>query len=312
MTGTIISVGAGIFLFCILVVALGPRALKKDKIRSRLDTMSQNLFRTDAMRDEELSKPFNERVLKPLLRRMTGALGTVVPMSGTATSNSSERQKKLLMQAGWAISVEEYTVIHLMCMVCGGLLGLVLALYSRQTALYTVLYAVGGLFCGYTVLRYACASAATKRKGAMERQLPDMLDLLSVSVAAGLGFDRAVQHIVNTMEGPLIDEFTVTYREMSMGRPRNEALSLLADRCGVEDLTTVTGALIQAGELGIPIRNVLQSQAAALRRIRKNKVQEQAAKVSTKILLPMVGFIFPVLLIVLLGPSILSILDAFS
>ena len=312
MTGTIISVGAGIFLFCILVVALGPRALKKDKIRSRLDTMSQNLFRTDAMRDEELSKPFNERVLKPLLRRMTGALGTVVPMSGTATSNSSERQKKLLMQAGWAISVEEYTVIHLMCMVCGGLLGLVLALYSRQTALYTVLYAVGGLFCGYTVLRYACASAATKRKGAMERQLPDMLDLLSVSVAAGLGFDRAVHHIVNTMEGPLIDEFTVTYREMSMGRPRNEALALLADRCGVDDLNTVTGALIQAGELGIPIRNVLQSQAAALRRIRKNKVQEQAAKVSTKILLPMVGFIFPVLLIVLLGPSILSILDAFS
>ncbi|MBR5537203.1 MAG: type II secretion system F family protein [Clostridia bacterium] len=311
MTSTIVSLGAGVFLFCILVAALGPGAQKKDKIRSRLESMRQNLFRTDAMRSEELSKPFNERVLKPLLRRLTGVLGNVIPMKGSG-SGSSDRQKKMLMQAGWTISLEEYNVIHLMCMLGCGLLGLGLAIYSKQTVMYTVLYAVGGLFCGYTILRYACAAAATKRRSAMERQLPDMLDLLSVSVAAGLGFDRAVHHIVNTMEGPLIDEFTVTYREMSMGRPRNEALALLAQRCGVDDLNTVTGALIQAGELGIPIRNVLQSQSAGLRRIRKNKVQEQAAKVSTKILLPMVAFIFPVLLIILLGPSLISILEAFS
>ena len=311
MTSTIVSLGVGICLFCILVAELGPGAQKKDKIRSRLDGMRQNLFRTDAMRSEELSKPFNERVLKPLLRRLTGIIGNVVPMQGSASSGA-DRQKKLLLQAGWTISLEEYNVIHLICMIGGGLLGLVLAIYSRQPVMNIALYAVGGLFCGYTILRYTCAAAATKRRSAMERQLPDMLDLLSVSVAAGLGFDRAVHHIVNTMEGPLIDEFTVTYREMSMGRPRNEALALLAQRCGVDDLNTVTGALIQAGELGIPIRNVLQSQAAGLRRVRKNKVQEQAAKVSTKILLPMVAFIFPVLLIILLGPSLISIVEAFS
>ena len=139
-----------------------------------------------------------------------------------------------------------------------------------------------------------------------------MLDLLSVSVAAGLGFERAMLHIINSMDGPLIDEFTVTYREMSMGRSRKDALTLLGERCGVEDLTAVTGALVQAGQLGIPIRNVLQTQSAAIRRTRRAKVQEKAAKVSTKILLPMIVFIFPVLILVLLGPSLISIVEQFS
>ena len=311
MAGTIIALGAGTLLFCILLVVFGPRAQKTDKIKSRLNGLSENLFRTDVMRDEELSKPFSERVLKPMLRRVTDLIGTIVPTQGSSTAGL-DRQKKMLMQAGWTISAEEYRVIHLICMAGGGLLGLLLANSSQQPTLNTVLYVVGGFFVGYTLLRYYCAAAGTKRKAAMEQQLPDMLDLLSVSVAAGLGFDRAVQHIVNTMEGPLIDEFTVTYREMSMGRSRNEALRLLAERCGIPDLNSVTGAIIQAGELGIPIRNVLQAQSAALRRARKNKVQEKAAKIATKILLPMVGFIFPALLVVLLGPSILSIVEAFS
>ena len=311
MASSIIALGAGTLLFCILLVAFGPNAQKKDKVKSRLDVLSQNLFRTDVMRDEALSKPFSERVLKPMLRRATDLIGMIIPIKGSSSAGL-DRQKKMLMQAGWAISAEEYRVIHLICMVIGALLGLFIALSTQQTTLYTVLYVVGGFFVGYTLLRYYCASAGTQRKNAMEQQLPDMLDLLSVSVAAGLGFDRAVQHIVNTMEGPLIDEFTVTYREMSMGRSRNEALRLLGERCGIPDLNSVTGAIIQAGELGIPIRNVLQAQSAALRRSRKNKVQEKAAKIATKMLLPMVGFIFPALLLVLLGPSILSILEAFS
>lgn len=311
MSGMMIALGTGGLLFCFLVAVLGPRARKKDKILSRLEVLGQNSFHADLLRDEELSKPFYERVLKPLLHRLTGLFSMILPVQG-ASSAGLDRQKKLLVQAGWAISVEEYMVIHLMCMVGGGLVGLTLALLAHLTVTQIVLYVLFGLFAGYALLRYGCSAVATRRKAAMERQLPDMLDLLSVSVAAGLGFERAMLHIINTMEGPLIDEFTVTYREMSMGRSRKDALALLGERCGVEDLTSVTGALIQAGNLGIPIRNVLQTQATAIRRAHRSKVQEKAAKVSTKILLPMIAFIFPVLIIVLLGPSLITIVEVFQ
>ncbi len=311
MLSAIIALGAGAFLFCLLVLLLGPNVQKTDKVRSRLDDLGRETFRADLLRNEEMSKPFSERVLKPLLHRLTEMIAAIIPIRGTSPAGS-DRQKKLLLQAGWAISAEEYMVIQLMCMVCCGLLGLMLALFSHETQANTILYIAAGLFSGYTLLRYGCSAAATRRKTAMERQLPDMLDLLSVSVAAGLGFERAMLHIINTMEGPLIDEFTVTYREMSMGRSRKDALTLLGDRCGVEDLSSVTSALVQAGELGIPIRNVLKSQSTAIRRSRRSKVQEQAAKVSTKILLPMILFIFPVLIIVLLGPSLITIVEEFG
>ena len=295
----VIALGAGTLLFCAMVLALGPKTRKRDKVQSRLDDLGRDVFRADMLRDEEMNKPFSERVLRPLLHRLTEIICMFIPIQGM-TPAGSDRQKKLLMQAGWAISLEEYMVIQLICMASCGILGLMYALLCGESAVNGVLYFLAGGFAGYALLRYGCSAAATRRKTAMERQLPDMLDLLSVSVAAGLGFERAMLHIINTMEGPLIDEFTVTYREMSMGR------------CGVEDLTTVTGALVQAGELGIPIRNVLQSQSAAIRRSRRSKVQEKAAKVSTKILLPMIAFIFPVLIIVLLGPSLITILEEFK
>lgn len=311
MTSTMIAVGAGSFLFCILVLLFGPKAQKKDKIQSRLNDLSQNLFRADLLRNEEMNRPFSDRVLKPLLRRLTEIISMIIPIQGM-TPAGMDRQKKLLMQAGWAISVEEYMVIHVICMICGGLAGLTLALVTHETLVNIILYTIAGLFAGYALLRYGCSAVATRRKTAMERQLPDMLDLLSVSVAAGLGFERAMLHIINSMEGPLIDEFTVTYREMTMGRSRKDALALLGERCDVEDLTSVTGALIQAGDLGIPIRNVLQTQADAIRRAHRSRVQEKAAKVSTKILLPMIAFIFPVLIIVLLGPSLITIVEVFQ
>lgn len=311
MLDFVIAVACGTVLFCILMLLLGPGARKKSTLQNRLDNLGRDAFRMDMLRDEEMSKPFTDRVLRPLLHRLFGLVSMLIPIQGMNPAGS-EKQKKLLMQAGWTVSLEEYTMIQLICMVCSGLLGLMLALFSHEALVNCILYFLGGAFAGYTLLRYSCSAAATRRKAAMEAQLPDMLDLLSVSVAAGLGFERAMLHIINSMDGPLIDEFTVTYREMSMGRSRKDALTLLGERCGVEDLTAVTGALVQAGQLGIPIRNVLQTQSAAIRRTRRAKVQEKAAKVSTKILLPMIVFIFPVLILVLLGPSLISIVEQFS
>ena len=109
----------------------------------------------------------------------------------------------------------------------------------------------------------------------MEQQLPDVLDLLSVSVEAGLGFEQAIHHITTNMNGPLIDELIVTYREMSMGRTRKDALTLFAQRCDIEEIKSFVGALIQAAQLGISMKNVLRSQSAAMRQARKQRCRKK-------------------------------------
>jgi tight adherence protein C len=151
-----------------------------------------------------------------------------------------------------------------------------------------------------------------RRNQQIEQQLPDVLDLLSVSVEAGLGFEQAVQHVTTNMEGPLIDELTVTYREMSMGRSRKDALALLAERCDIEEVKSFAGALAQAAQLGISIKNVLRSQSTAMRQSRRAKVQEKAMKVSVKMLFPMLIFIFPVIFIMLLGPAVVNVLKTLA
>ena len=305
-----VAVTAGIFVFSLVILLFGRKASEQDMLNRRLDLLIMEANRPYAIREEELEKSFAKRVLVPLIHKLTVLISAVIPIR-TGKHSGAEKQKKMLMQAGWIITYEEYMTIQLILMAGAGILGLILALMTGKGAAECCLYSVIGIFAVYTVLRYVCSAAGNARKKAMEKQLPDMLDLLSVSVAAGLGFERAMLHVTETMDGPLIDEFAVAYREMSMGRSRKEALTLLSERCGVEDLSSVTGAIIQAGQLGIPVRNVLHSQSAAIRRTRRSKVQEKAAKVSTKIMLPMVAFIFPVLLIVLMGPSIITIIGMF-
>lgn len=310
MVPVLISLAAGAVIFCGIVLCLGRSAMRRDAVQNRLDNLSQEVTRASLRGSDEMQKPFLERVLRPAMHKVIALLSNLLPNRNRAAN--SNKQEKLLQQAGWTVSFEEYTVLQLILMIGGGVIGLILALVTKKDVTDTVFYFFFGAFAGYAGLRYFCSSAATRRKEAMEKQLPDMLDLLSVSVAAGLAFERAMLHVIETMDGPLVDEFAVTYREMSMGRSRKDALTLLGERCGVEDLSAVTGALVQAGQLGIPICNVLQAQAEAIRHARRSKVKEKAAKVSTKMLLPMVGLIFPVLIIILLGPSLISILEQFG
>ena len=143
----------------------------------------------------------------------------------------------------------------------------------------------------------------------MQSQLPEVLDMISVSVEAGLGLEQAMIEVVKNFDGPLIDEIAITNREMAMGRTRADALLLLGERCGIEEMQNFTRAIVQATQMGIAVKNVLRSQSEYMRQTRKNKVEEKAMQVSVKILLPMAGFILPVIFIVLLGPAAVKIMD---
>ena len=137
---------------------------------------------------------------------------------------------------------------------------------------------------------------------------PDALDLLTISVEAGLGFDAALAKVVEKMSGPLIDEFRQALAEVRMGRTRRDALRDVATRADDQSLTNFIGAIVQAEQLGVPIAKVLQIQSQQLRIVRRQRAEEAAAKAPIKMLFPMVGCIFPTLFIVILGPAVITVM----
>lgn len=302
----LITILTGVFVYALVLSMTSKKTLHREKIHDRVTGLEKKNIRNRLFEEDEMSKPFAERVLKPLGNMFVQSVSKILP---AGEEQSNEKMKKVLQQAGWSITVNDYNAILLACVLGGAGLGALLAFSMELALTQLILYIVIGAYAGSAILRFVVTSAGTKRRKALERQLPDMLDLLSVSVEAGLGFEQALFEITQNMDGPLIDEIAVTYREMSMGRPRREALILLGERCNTDDVKSFTGALVQAGQLGISIKNVLQSQSVALRRTRRNRIQEEAAKLSTKILFPMLVFIFPVLFIVLLGPAFLNIME---
>ena len=147
---------------------------------------------------------------------------------------------------------------------------------------------------------------------AIIRMIPDSLDLLTISVRAGLGFDAALQKVVEKVKGPLSDEFRRALAEVRVGKQRRDALRDIIARTDVPPLTNFIGAIIQAEQLGVSISKVLQVQSEQLRIERRQRAEEQAAKAPIKMLFPLVGCIFPSLFIVILGPAIILIVQNFS
>lgn len=150
------------------------------------------------------------------------------------------------------------------------------------------------------------------RQRAIVAGLPDALDVLTVCVEAGLGFDAALSRVVEKFVGPLADEFRRLLQDVRMGRPRRDSLRDFGTRSGVDDMNTFATAIIQADQLGVSIANILRSQSDKLRMERKQRAEEKAMKAPVKMLLPMVVFIFPALLMILLGPAVIQVMTTFA
>jgi tight adherence protein C len=153
---------------------------------------------------------------------------------------------------------------------------------------------------------------ADKRVGSMERELPDVLDLMTISVEAGLGLEAAIQSVCDDFSSPLSEELARTLQEMNLGLSRQQALENLRARTEVEDLNTFIVVLTQADLLGMPIGRVLRTQADQMRERRRGRAREKAAKLPVKILFPLMMFILPPLMIVVMGPAVAGLISAFS
>ena len=189
---------------------------------------------------------------------------------------------------------------------------ILLTLLLGMAIVMTLALAVFGLGVGYIGPEFWLGRKVKARQTAILRMIPDSLDLLTISVRAGLGFDAALAKVVEKVKGPLSDEFRRALAEVRVGKTRRDALRDIIPRTEVAPLTNFIGAIIQAEQLGVSISKVLQVQSEQLRIERRQRAEEMAAKAPIKMLFPLVGCIFPSLFIVILGPAIILIVQNFS
>lgn len=253
--------------------------------------------------DEELDESFLQRVISPLADSMGSGLVRLTPASLRRAVD-----EKLTTSGGFGgMSTDGFL---LLC----GFLALALAAALGALALLrgvvlgkVILLVLLGLAVGSVVPVILLNRKIRNRKTDIQKALPDVLDLLTVSIEAGLGFDGALVKLAEKMKGPLVDEFSRTLQEMRIGVTRREALHALGKRCDVADLSLFTSAMVQADQLGVSVGNVLRVQSAAMRQKRRQRAQERAMKAPVKMLLPLVGFIFPAIFVVLVGPAAIRI-----
>lgn len=307
-----LALSGGLFTFCSILLAFHEYGERIDAVQRRLDNVAMAEHKK-FIADEELSKPLMERFVKPMLKALSEKFPTSQKSEAgrfsPAGSGRYEKLKKQVYQAGLNIGVNEYQVIRMIVMLGAAVIAAAISLLVTRSLMKALAFAAVALYAGCVGLRFHLTSKVGQRKKDMDKQLPEVLDMLSISVEAGLGFEQAILQVIQHFEGPLIDELNITYREMSMGRNRKDALILFSERCDLEEVKSFVGSIVQAGQLGISIKNVLRAQSAAIRQSRRNKVEEKAQKISVKILIPMVLFIFPVIFIVLMGPALIKILE---
>ena len=276
-----------------------------DPVQARLTQLGS--MQAKNLEELELQQPFIERTLRPLGARVSGRI------SGMASSSFTEKTEKRLALAGnpGDLRVADWLGIKAVGAIVGAILffllfGIVGILGFPFFIGGLVMPVVGALF-GYTIPEFWLGGRVKKRQKAILLMIPDALDLLTISVRAGLGFDAALGKVVEKLQGPLSDEFRRALAEVRVGKARREALRDIVPRTEVVPLTNFIGAIIQAEQLGVSISKVLQVQSEQLRIERRQRAEEQAAKAPIKMLFPLVGCIFPSLFIVILGPAIILI-----
>lgn len=252
----------------------------------------------------QLASPVIGRLLGPLAQRFQAMAARVLPR------NAAAEARQLLASAGLSsqVTVEEYLAVRVLAALGGAAVAVLLAVQvggARGIALAATVATMGAL-----APRVAVGAARRERIERVTRELPDALDLLAISVEAGLGFDQAIGVVADRSTTVLATEFGHTLREMRLGRSRVEALRSLQRRVDHPDLDGFVLSLIQADALGMPLTRILRTQAAELRRRRRQRVRETAAKLPVKMLFPLVAFIFPALFVVVLGPALLGIMQS--
>jgi tight adherence protein C len=292
-----VCVGGGILL---LIVGLASGSAV-DPVQARLTQLGSVQARN--LEEMELQLPFSERTLRPLvgrLSRMGGRLGS---------ASSTDVAEKRLAMAGnpGDLRVTDWMGVKILVGLATGAIMFLLFGLLVAGLVAGVFLGMLGFGIGFLLPEFWLGGKIKARQKIILKMIPDTLDLLTISVRAGLGFDAALAKVVEKLPGPLTDEFRRALAEVRVGKARRDALRDMVPRTNVAPLSAFIGAIIQAEQLGVSISKVLQVQSDQLRIERRQRAEEMAAKAPIKMLFPLVGCIFPSLFIVILGPALISI-----
>jgi tight adherence protein C len=293
--------GVGVAL---LVLGIYLPRTGKDVIAERLAAFNQ---RPRSLEEIELQQPFTERVLRPFIRQLADALSRFQQSRSKnpkdAQINGLEAiQRKLALAGnpyGWT-PADYLGMKAFAALVLGGLLFFLLTI-GAETG-YSFVFGAVGILMGWFGPELLLRSKTKARQKQIQRSLPDSLDLLVISVEAGLGFDAAIQRLVEKKDDALAREFARVLAEMRVGRSRRDALKDMVARTQVPDLNNFVGAILQAEQLGVSVTKVLTVQGEHMRVVRRQRAEEKAAQLQLKLIFPLAIFIFPALCVVIMGP----------
>jgi tight adherence protein C len=259
------------------------------------------------LREAELSKGVGDRLFAPMAGRMAG-----IALRMTPKGNIDDVRRKL--QAAGMEKISPQTFLAAKCCVSGAMLGLgmLLMITGAKPPTVSLLLGLGGAAAFFLMPDSYLTMKQRGRKDEIVAQLPDILDLMTVSVEAGLGFDAAIAKVCERMHGPLVNEFRIVLHEMRIGESRSKALKNMADRVDAPECSTFVRSIVQADQLGMSLGRILRVQAQDMRHRRQMAAEEKAMKAPIKMLFPTAVFIFPAMFIVALGPAMISLLELFS
>jgi tight adherence protein C len=299
----IIVLFAGLAL---LVLTLSTAFMNRQEVNRSLAAI-QGMHEDDRP-PSQLDTPFTDRVVAPLFEKLASWGRRFTP------DDQAARIRRRLDLAGnpenW--DVNRIIAFKVLGLIGGAILGLLIGLLF-QSSFSTILgLIVVSAFLGYFGPNIGLYQVGSKRTQKMARDLPDALDLLTISVESGMAFDSAVSQVARNTTGPLAEEFFRLLQEMQIGLSRSDAIRAMGERSDIPELRNFASSMVQAERLGIPVANVLRIQAGEMRTKRSQRAEEMAQKVPVKILFPLIFCILPVLFIIILGPAVISIFSSLS
>jgi tight adherence protein C len=297
-----ILVGAILALGILLVFIGIAQSTQVDPVQARLTQLGTMQARN--LEELELQAPFFERTVRPLARRLAG-----IAERFTSATQAGRTEKRLAM-AGHPgnMRTSDFLGLKVVIAIALAVVAFLFLGILSGNLLGGVVLAVVAAAIGYMAPEFWLGRRIRQRQKLILLAIPDALDLLTISVRAGLGFDAALAKVTEKMNGPLPDEFRRALAEIRVGKTRREALRDIVGRTDVPALTNFIGAVIQAEQLGVSISKVLQVQSEQLRIERRQRAEELAAQAPIKMLFPLVGCIFPSLFIVILGPAMILLM----
>ena len=309
---TTILLIAGVLFIAVVVIGVISVSRRQDSeenddpLQARLAEYLQNGDVT-SLEEIELSQPFSERVIIPIVRKIGEISARFTPQKAI-----QDTAKKMELAGNpWPIDAATFLAIRfILAVVIGGFVTAMVMLSPAPNFNDNAIYIFGGTFGGFFLPQLMLSSRITNRQKEIRKAMPDALDLLTICVEAGLGFDAALSKVSEKWDNQLSLAFARVIREIQLGKVRRDALKAMSERLDIAEMTSFTAAIIQSEQLGVSMAKILRIQADQMRMKRRQRAEEEAHKAPVKMVIPMALLMFPTIMIIVLTPAALQIMTS--